>query len=185
MSQNKEPTNNKRNEQIAELHNQLKNEQEKAKKAEEDLEKYKSHEKEILERIKKDVQNGEIIDNYRKTLNENLKLTNELKILGANENSEITKLNLKLNEDLLKEKNKVIKLEKEKEEIIKQKIEKFENYKKNDYNIEYIEKKFEDFYDVVINIRSISSLLTPEGWLSINLFFFQGYLEKKFLLDIV
>jgi len=164
MSQNKEPTNNKRNEQIAELHNQLKNEQEKAKKAEEDLEKYKSHEKEILEQIKKDVQNGEIIDNYRKTLNENLKLTNELKILGANENSEITKLNLKLNEDLLKEKNKVIKLEKEKEEIIKQKIEKFENYKKNDYNIEYIEKKFEDFYDVVINIRSISSLLTPEGW---------------------
>ena len=112
-------------------------------------------------------------------------MTNELKILGANENSEITKLNLKLNEDLLKEKNKVIKLEKEKEEIIKQKIEKFENYKKNDYNIEYIEKKFEDFYDVVINIRSISSLLTPEGWLSINLFFFQGYLEKKFLLDIV
>lgn len=91
-------------------------------------------------------------------------MTNELKILGANENSEITKLNLKLNEDLLKEKNKVIKLEKEKEEIIKQKIEKFENYKKNDYNIEYIEKKFEDFYDVVINIRSISSLLTPEGW---------------------
>ena len=164
MSQNKEPTNNKRNEQIAELHNQLKNEQEKAKKAEEDLEKYKSHEKEILEQIKKDVKNGEIIDNYKKTLNENLKLTNELKILGANENSEITKLNLKLNEDLLKEKNKVIQLEKEKEEIIKQKIEKFENYKKNDYNIEYIEKKFEDFYDVVINIRSISSLLTPEGW---------------------
>ena len=185
MSQNKVPTNNKRNEQIAELHNQLKNEQEKAKKAEEDLEKYKSHEKEILERIKKDVQNGEIIDNYRKTLNENLKLTNELKILGANENSEITKLNLKLNEDLLKEKNKVIKLEKEKEEIIKQKIEKFENYKKNDYNIEYIEKKFEDFYDVVINIRSISSLLTPAGWLYINLFYFQGYLQKKFLLDIV
>lgn len=117
MSQNKEATNNKRNEQIAELNNQLKNEQEKAKKAEEDLEKYKSHEKEILEQIKKDVQNGEIIDNYRKALNENLKLTNELKILGANENSEITKLNLKLNEDLLKEKNKVIQLEKKRKKL--------------------------------------------------------------------
>ena len=61
--------------------------------------------------------NGEIIDNYRKALNENLKLTNELKILGANENSEITKLNLKLNEDLLKEKNKVIQLEKKRKKL--------------------------------------------------------------------
>ena len=164
MNQNKEPSNNKRNEQIAELQNQIKYEKEKVKKAEEDLEHYKSYEKEIFDKIKKEVQNGEIIDNYKKTLNENLKLANELKILGSNENSEITKLNLKLNEDLLKERNKIIELEKEKEEIIKRKIEEFENYKKNDYNIEYIEKKFEDFYDVVINIRSINSLSTPEGW---------------------
>ena len=164
MNQNKEPSNNKRNEQIAELQNQIKYEKEKVKKVEEDLEHYKSYEKEIFDKIKKEVQNGEIIDNYKKTLNENLKLANELKILGSNENSEITKLNLKLNEDLLKERNKIIELEKEKEEIIKRKIEEFENYKKNDYNIEYIEKKFEDFYDVVINIRSINSLSTPEGW---------------------
>ena len=164
MNQNKEPSNNKRNEQIAELQNQIKNEQDKVKKAEEDLKQYKIHENEILDQIKKGVQNGEIIDNYRKILNENLKLTNELKILGTNENSEITKLNLKLNEDLIKERNKIIELEKEKEEIIKRKIEEFENYKKNDYNIEYIEKKFEDFYDIVINIKSISSLSTPEGW---------------------
>ena len=175
MNQNKEPSNNKRNEQIAELQNQIKYEKEKVKKAEEDLEHYKSYEKEIFDKIKKEVQNGEIIDNYKKTLNENLKLANELKILGSNENSEITKLNLKLNEDLLKERNKIIELEKEKEEIIKRKIEEFENYKKNDYNIEYIEKKFEDFYDVVINIRSIN----------LNLFFFQDCLVKKYLLDIV
>ena len=164
MNQNKEPSNNKRNEIIAELQNQIKIEKEKVKKAEKYLEQYKAYENKILEQIKKGVQNGEIIDNYRKILNENLKLTNKLKILGTNENSEITKLNLKLNEDLFKERNKIIELEKEKEEIVKGKIEEFENYKKNDYNIEYIEKKFEDFYDVVINIKSISSLSTPEGW---------------------
>ena len=56
--------------------------------------------------------------------------------MGTNENSEITKLNLKLNGDLIKERDTIIELEKEKEEIIKGKIEEFENYKKNDYNIE-------------------------------------------------
>ena len=64
MNQNKEPNNNKRNEQIDELQNQIKNEKDKVKKAEEDLKKYKIHENEILDQIKKGVQNGEIIDNY-------------------------------------------------------------------------------------------------------------------------
>jgi len=39
-----------------------------------------------------------------------------------------------------------------------------QNYKKNDYNEEFIQKKLEDFYDVVINIKSISSLTKEEGW---------------------
>ena len=41
---------------------------------------------------------------------------------------------------------------------------KFENYKKNDYDEKYIGKKLEEFYDLVINIKSISSLSTEEGW---------------------
>jgi len=191
MDQNREPSNNKRNEyekQLRELQNQLKNEREKIKITEKDLEQYKSNEKviinannklkielqntqkkneeleKILNQINKEIQNGEIINNYRKILHENLKLKNEIQILNANEFSEMKNLNLKLNEDLIKERKEIMKLEKEKENIKNQKIKQFENYKKNDYNEEYIGKKFEEFYDVVINIRSISSLLTPEGW---------------------
>ena len=40
----------------------------------------------------------------------------------------------------------------------------FQDYKKNDYNEEFIEKEMEDFYDVIINIKSISSLAKEEGW---------------------
>ena len=189
--ENREFLDNKRNEyekQFRALQNELKNEHEKIKKTEKDLEQYKSNEKliinennklkielqkakkeyeeleKIINQINKEIQNGEIIDKYRKTLNENIKLKNEIQILNSNVHSEMKNLNLKLNEDLIKERNKIIKLEKENEKIKIQKNEQFENYKKNDYNEEYIGKKFEDFYDVVINIRSISSLSTPEGW---------------------
>ena len=50
------------------------------------------------------------------------------------------------------------------EEIKKQKNIAFENYKKNDYNEEFIEKQLEEFYDIIINIKSINSLSKPEGW---------------------
>ena len=40
----------------------------------------------------------------------------------------------------------------------------FQNYKKSDNCEEFIEKDIEDFYDVVINIKSISSLSKEEGW---------------------
>ena len=40
----------------------------------------------------------------------------------------------------------------------------FQIYKKNDYNEDFIKKALEDFYDVVINIKSISSLSKEEGW---------------------
>ena len=36
--------------------------------------------------------------------------------------------------------------------------------KKNDYNAEYIGKELQEFYDVVINIKSIASLSNGEGW---------------------
>ena len=35
---------------------------------------------------------------------------------------------------------------------------------KNEYNEEFVGKKLEEFYDIVINIKSIYSLATPEGW---------------------
>ena len=39
-----------------------------------------------------------------------------------------------------------------------------QNYTKNEYNEEFIKKKHEEFYDIVINIKSISSLSKEEGW---------------------
>ena len=192
MSNEKEPTNNKRYEkyekEIEELKNQLKNEIEKNNKIQNDFEQYKSKEKEIIDenkkfktdlentrneygelektinQIKVDIKNGEIIDKYRQFQNENLKLKNQIEILKTNDESENKRLNQKLNEDLFEERNKNIKLEEDMKKIKNEKIEEFANYIKNDYNEEYIEKKLEYFYDIVINIRSISSLSTPEGW---------------------
>ena len=79
-------------------------------------------------------------------------------------NLEIIEINKRLNIELEQEKNKNLDLIKKIEEIKKQKNISFENYKKNDYNEEYIGKQLEEFYDVVINIKSISSLSKPEGW---------------------
>ena len=97
--------------------------------------------------------------------NENEKLKNENKLNSGNiQNSEIIELNKQLNIELEKKRNKNFDLKNQIEEIKKQKNIEFENYKKNDYNEEYIDKQVEDFYDVVINIKSISSLSKPEGW---------------------
>ena len=97
--------------------------------------------------------------------NENEKLKNENKLNSGNiQNSEIIELNKQLNIELEKKRNKNFDLKNQIEEIKKQKNIEFENYKKNDYNEEYIDKQLEEFYDVVINIKSISSLSKPEGW---------------------
>ena len=113
MSNEKEPTNNKRYEkyekEIQELKNQLKNEIEKNNKIQNDFEQYKSKEKEIIDenkkfktdlentrneygelektinQIKVDIKNGEIIDKYRQFQNENLKLKNQIEILKTND----------------------------------------------------------------------------------------------------
>jgi len=69
-----------------------------------------------------------------------------------------------LNVELEKERNKNFYLKQEIEEIKRQKNIQFDNYKKNDYNEEFIEKQLEEFYDVIINIKSINSLMKPEGW---------------------
>jgi len=119
---------------------------------------------ESLEDIKKKVKEGNLINDYLKLKNENEKLKKDMLILNQGNNQNNNKLYLDLSDELLKEKNKNIDLENQIERIKKEKIEDFETYKKNDYNEKYIGKKLEEFYDVVINIKSIYSLLTPEGW---------------------
>ena len=117
---------------------------------------------EILSDIGKGV---DIKENYFKLKNENEKLKNESKIWDKYaKNDELRKLNSQLNTDLFKAKNKINQLEKNVEEIKNKKNTEFENYKKNDYNEDYIGKQLEEFYDVIVNIKSIAALETEEGW---------------------
>lgn len=78
--------------------------------------------------------------------------------------SELRDLNNQLNVNLDKAKNEIINLKKKIEEIKNKKNKDFEEYKKNDYNEEYIDKELENFYDVIINIKSIAALEKEEGW---------------------
>ena len=117
---------------------------------------------EILSDIGKGV---DIKENYFKLKNENEKLKIESKIWDKYaKNDELRKLNSQLNTDLFKAKNKINQLEKNVEEIKNKKNTEFENYKKNDYNEDYIGKQLEEFYDVIVNIKSIAALETEEGW---------------------
>ena len=106
-------------------------------------------------------ENEKLNKEYIKIKNENDRLIKEKKEL---ESSAIIDLNKKINKELENEKNKNIDLLKKIENIKNQKNTIFENYKKNDYDEKYINKQLEDFYDVVINIKSINSLTKPEGW---------------------
>ena len=114
----------------------------------------------LIDDIENNIENGNLIKEYIKIKN----LIDKLIKIKETKNIEIIDLNKKLNIELEKEKNKNIDLQKEIENIKKQKNISFENYKKNDYNEKYINKQLEDFYDVIINIKSISSLTKPEGW---------------------
>ena len=117
---------------------------------------------EILSDIGKGV---DIKENYFKLKNVNEKLKIESKIWDKYaKNDELRKLNSQLNTDLFKAKNKINQLEKNVEEIKNKKNTEFENYKKNDYNEDYIGKQLEEFYDVIVNIKSIAALETEEGW---------------------
>ena len=113
------------------------------------------------------------LKDYKEQKNENKKLNKEY-IKIKNENDKLIKenkeskgsafidLNKNLNIELANDKN--IDLQKEIENIKIQKNIGFENLKKNDYDEKYINKQLEEFYDVIINIKSISSLTKPEGW---------------------
>ena len=115
--------------------------------------------------LKKKFENGNIVEEYTKIKNENERLKNENKLIDKKtEHDEILELNKTLNIELEKEKNKKYILEQKIEELKRQKNIQFDDYKKNDYNEEFIEKQLEEFYDVIINIKSINSLMKPEGW---------------------
>ena len=122
--------------------------------------------KNLLDEIKENnINDGLLAEKYLSIKNENDKLKNEMKLIDKRTNeTDIIKLNKELNIELEKCKNKCLEYEKTIEEIKRLKNEKLEKYKKNDYNEDYIDKQLEEFYDVVINIKSIASLTKPEGW---------------------
>ena len=115
-------------------------------------------------------ENKDIILKYLQFKKENEKLNNEIiynkNIIEINKgDSDLKKLNLELNNELKETKDSLSDLKKELEETNINENENFENYKKNDYNEEFIGKKSENFYDIIININSLKSLANKnEGW---------------------
>ena len=105
-----------------------------------------------------------IVDNYLKLKYENQKLKNELRMTRYN-STEMKEAYKEINNELENKNIEITKLKKDIINIMNQKNKEFEEYKKNDYNEKFINKKLEEFYDVIINIRSIKSLIKNEGWL--------------------
>ena len=120
----------------------------------------------------KNTENGKMLYKYLEEKTNKEKLVNELyKIKKENEiyrtqtNNNLKKLNYELNEELMKERDITLGLKNELEKLKRKKFEQFESYKKNDYNEEYIGKELENFYDIIINIKSIRALSNKdEGW---------------------
>ena len=147
----------------------LKKKQSELSEKEKELEYRTKHSKDLekqLNDIFKDLEGGkDLKENLFKLKNENESLKNQLKNLDKNTlQSEIRDLNNKLNIELEKSKNEIISLKRKVQEEKNKKNKDFENYKKNDYNEEYIDKELENFYDVIINIKSIAALEREEGW---------------------
>ena len=116
--------------------------------------KEKNHKIEEIIEDYKSSEYGKYIDLYLKEQNLNKKLENKIKIINAKDSeSKSTILLNEYNEQIYNLKQDNLNLNKQ-----------FQDYKKNDYNEEFIEKEMEDFYDVIINIKSISSLAKEEGW---------------------
>ena len=126
------------------------------------------HSKDLEQQINNifsDVEDGNNIkDNYFKLRNENEKLKTHIKINKCINKNELAELNKKLNNELETKKNEIVQLKRKLDELRNKKNIEFEEYKKNDYNEEYIDKQLETFYDVIINIKSIASLSKEEGW---------------------
>ena len=118
-----------------------------------------------LNNIFSEVEEGDNIkDNYFKLRNENEKLKTQLKINKCFKKNELAELNSKLNNELETSKNQLVQMKRQHDELKNKKNIEFEEYKKNDYNEEFIDKQLETFYDVIVNIKSIASLSKEEGW---------------------
>ena len=111
-------------------------------------------------------ENKDILTKYFQLKNDNEKLNNEIKSqnniteINKGENSDLKNLNFELNSKLKEARDELSDLKKEIEETKIKENENFERYKKNDYNEEFIGKKY-----IIININSLKSLSNKdEGW---------------------
>ena len=110
-----------------------------------------------------------IFEKYLEVKNENSKLLAKLKYYNnidkINESNNTKNINYEINKDLIivREENSELKKTIEKLENLPNKD--FEDYKKIDYNPDYIGKQLEYFYDLIINIKSIRELSEKnKGW---------------------
>ena len=129
--------------------------------------KIKSLENNINEIKKKSGDKDKMIEEYLKLKNENEKLKTKLEhtnnIIKINNDNDVKNLNYQLNEDLKKERDDKADLKLKLEQLKKKRNEDLENYKKNDYNVDFIGKQLENFYDIIINIKSIRELANKDG----------------------
>ncbi len=112
------------------------------------------------------------VEKYLDSEKENEKLKNKIKEMKNNYIINITKgesqiknYNYELNQDLKEARDTISNLKNEIEKLKNKKNEELQIYKKNDYNEEYIGKELENFYDIIISIKSIKALSNKaEGW---------------------
>ena len=110
-----------------------------------------------------------IFEKYLEVKNENIKLLAKLKYYNnidkINESNNIKNINYEINKDLIVVREENAELKKKIEQLENLSNKDFENYKKIDYNPDYIGKQLEYFYDLIINIKSIRELSEKnKGW---------------------
>ena len=110
-----------------------------------------------------------IFEKYLEVKNENIKLLAKLKYYNnidkINESNNIKNINYEINKDLIIVREENAELKKKIEQLENLSNKDFENYKKIDYNPDYIGKQLEYFYDLIINIKSIRELSEKnKGW---------------------
>ena len=112
---------------------------------------------------------NKIFEKYLEVKNENNKLLAKLKYYNnldkINESKNTKDLNYEINKDLIIVREENAELKKKIEILENLSNKDFENYKKIDYNPDYIGKQLEYFYDLIINIKSIRELSEKnKGW---------------------
>ena len=112
---------------------------------------------------------NKIFEKYLEVKNENNKLLAKLKYYNnldkINESKNTKDLNYEINKDLIIVREENAELKKKIEQLENLSNKDFENYKKIDYNPDYIGKQLEYFYDLIINIKSIRELSEKnKGW---------------------